>query len=169
MRRGYVASQGGFTLIEVVITAAIGALLLGALVSVILTAMQATSTATNRVEASSQIRNFEYFAYEDFAAASVSDLGVGCTPSAPCSTRVNLSAIQAGNPAQTYEVSYTWDQTDQLLQRTVNSGQPIDAATNVSNFAWYIDSNQTVVLSLSVKVGTYTEAQTFRFYPRRNP
>ena len=42
----YVRSQGGFTLLEVVIASAIGAILMTALTSVILTSVEQTSSAT---------------------------------------------------------------------------------------------------------------------------
>jgi prepilin-type N-terminal cleavage/methylation domain-containing protein len=168
LRLGHLDSQGGYTLIEVIIATALGALLMGALISVILTTTRATAIATSRVEASSQIRNFEYFAYEDFAGSNVSDLAGGCTPSSPCSTSaITLSGSDPGSPNQ-YQVRYTWDQAKKLLQRQVGSAS-INAATNVNGFAWYVDTNNTVVVSLTVTVGTYSDSQTFRFYPRRNP
>jgi pantothenate synthetase len=42
-------------------------------------------------------------------------------------------------------------------------------ATDVSAFAWYVDTNSTVVVSITVTVQSYSESETFRFYPRINP
>ena len=168
--------QDGFTLVEVVISAAIGALLLGALVSVILTSTNAVSTAASRVEASSQIRSFEAFAYDDFARGDPSKLSGSCTPSSPCTTQpITLSGTQVTNssvpvPTPNYQITYTWDQTKNLLKRqVVGSGASLTAATNVTLFQWYVDANASVVVSLRVTMGTYSESQTFRFSPRMNP
>lgn len=154
--------QGGYTLVELIIALAIGALLMVALTSVVLTSWRATSTATSRVEASAQIRNFESFAYDDFAQSNVANLG-GCTASAPpgCTTPITLAAV-----------TYSWDSSTFVLDRTSNtdSQNKIPAATNVTAFSWYIDtSNSTVVVNLTVTVQAYSESQAFRFYPRLNP
>jgi prepilin-type N-terminal cleavage/methylation domain-containing protein len=167
-RPDHLKSQDGYTLIEVIVASAIGALLLGALVSVFLTTMRATGIATSRVEASGQIQNFEYFAYEDFAGSNVSDLTSGCTPSSPCTSAITLSGIDPSNPGQTYPVSYTWDKSKQLLARQAGGGS-INAAIDVNDFWWYVDANNSVVVNLTVSVGAYNDSQTFRFYPRRNP
>lgn len=161
-RRG----QGGFTLVEVIISAAIGALLMGALVSVFLTATRATNEATGRVEASGQLRNFEIFAYEDFAGSGISDFNATCSATSPCQSQVTLTET---HPDQSYTVSYSWDQTKKVLDRTVGGNPPLHAATNVDDFEWYVDANQSVVVTLTITVSSYTESQTFRYYPRRNP
>lgn len=169
------SSQSGFTLIEVVISAAIGAVLLGALVSVIFTAYRGISVATSRIEASSQIRSFQSFAYEDFARSDASKLSGACTPSSPCTTQpLALDGTQVSNSSPPvaspdFQVTYTWDQTNQRLERQVaGSGATFDAATNVTSFTWYVDANATVLVSLTVTVGNYKESQTFRFLPRMN-
>ena len=160
--------QAGFTLIELIITLALSALLMGVLVSVFLTTTRAIDSATGRVEASGQVRTFESFAYEDFTGSAVSDFGSGCTSTTPCSTGVTLTEVPIANPTQRYTVTYAWDQTNQVLNRTVG-GVARHAASNVTGFEWYIDANQSVVISLSITVNSYTQSQTFRFYPRRNP
>lgn len=146
--------QGGYTLIEVIIAVALGALLMSALASVLLTSYRATETASSRVEASGQIRNFEYFAYDDFARSSLSAL-TGCTIAAQCTSPINLATA-----------TYTWDGSN-FLDRSTGPAT-IHAATNVTTFLWYVDSN-TVVVNLTVTVRSYSESQTFRFYPRLNP
>jgi hypothetical protein len=129
---------------------------MSALSSVIWTAWQGVTFATNRVEASSQIRNFQQFAYSDFAQSSVATLG-GCTAAAQCKTPINLA-----------NVSYSWDGSNFLDRATGDATR--HAATNVTNFLWYVDdTNSTVVVSLTVTVQGYTESQAFRFYPRVNP
>ena len=145
--------QEGYTLVELIIAVAIGALLMSALTSVVLTAWRGTSVATGRVEASSQIRNFQYFAYDDFATSNISGLS-GCT--SPCTSPITLAAV-----------TYKWDGSN-FLERT-NSQATIHAATNVTAFSWYVDTNFTVVVNLTVTVQSYSESQTFRFYPRINP
>ena len=59
--------QAGYTLIELIIASAIGLMVMGALTSVFVTMALGANTATSRVEASSQIRNFQLTAYDDFA------------------------------------------------------------------------------------------------------
>jgi prepilin-type N-terminal cleavage/methylation domain-containing protein len=146
--------QGGFTLVELLIASAIGVILLTALTSVVLTSWRGTTIASSRVEASSEIRNFEYFAYDDFAQSATPN-GAGC----PCTTQ----------PVVLNGVNYTWDGTN-FLDRTVTStGVVKHAATNVTAFSWYVDTNSTVVVEITVTVGAYSESQVFRFFPRVNP
>lgn len=149
------SGQAGYTLIEMIITVAIGAVLMSALTSVILTAWRATDIASSRVEASGQIRNFQYFAYDDFTQANVSTLN-GCTPSAPCVTPINLPSV-----------TYQWDGFN-FLDRTT-SLVTMHAAANVTAFSWFVDTNSTVVVNLTVTVRSYSESQVFRFFPRLNP
>lgn len=172
-------SQGGYTLVELIITLALSGILMVALTSVVLTTWRATSTASDRLQASSQIRNFQYFAYDDFARSGLPSYPVACgtVASNPCSQPIQLTGTLVSNavaPVQTpgYSVVYSWDETGQLVYRQAGSSPPIETATNVSAFAWYIDSSSgfaTVVLTLTVTVEAYSESQTFRFYPRLNP
>jgi prepilin-type N-terminal cleavage/methylation domain-containing protein len=169
-------SQAGYTLVEVMISAAIGAVLLGALVSVVFTAYRAVGVATSRVEASSQIRSFQSFAYTDFARSDASKLSSACTPSSPCATQpISLDGTQVSNSSPLvatphFQIDYTWDSTNNLLERqVVGSAASVNAATNVTKFQWYVDTDSTVVVSLTVTFGSYDESQTFRFWPRMNP
>lgn len=159
----FARSQDGFTLVEVIVASVIGAILMTALTSVILTASRSANIATSRIEASGQIRNFEFFAYDDFAQGTVpSPSGCG-TVGNPCATQpIALSG--------TYSVSYTWDGSA-FLDRQVGSNV-MHMATNVTGFSWYVDTtaaHRTVVISLTVTVQSYSESQTWRFYPRVNP
>lgn len=157
--------QGGFTLVELLITAAIGALLLAALSSVVLTSWQATNVASSRVQASSEVRNFEYYAYDDFTRSSVPNAGA-CAPASPCTTQpLTLIGYQVSSPVT---VTYAWDGS-QFVDRTTGTGPSRHMATDVSAFSWYIDTNSTVVVSMTVTVQSYSESETFRFYPRVNP
>lgn len=176
MRPGYFRSQGGFTLIEVIIASAIGLIVMTALTSVILTTVQGAKVATGRIEASGQIRNFELRAYDDFAL-SEAPTPSGCgTSSDPCTTApLSLSGLAASNSDQpepsAYAVTYQWDGSA-FLDRTVGDGPAEHMATSVTAFAWYVDTSgpkATVVISLTVTVLSYSESQTFRFYPRLNP
>ena len=168
--RRYRHSQGGYTLVEVVIAVALGALLMSALTSVVYTSVGAANIATSRIEASSQIRNFEFFAYDDFARSPL-PAPSGCVGVPPTSCTIALTGQQVTNsttptPAP-YPVTYSWDVSSGFLERTVGSNPAIHAATNVSAFSYYLDSStRTVVVSLTVKVVSYSESQTFRFYPR---
>jgi len=171
--RGYVRSQGGYTLIEVIVSVAIGAILMAVLTSVVLTSARASNVATSRVEASSQIRSFQFFAYDDFAHSGLSGLG-GCTQAAPCTTQpIVLTGTQvnsSGQPIGAQTVSYTWDGSNDLDRAA--GGAPIHAASNVSAFSWYVSSGpglSTVVVNLTVTVQAYSESQSFIFYPRVNP
>jgi prepilin-type N-terminal cleavage/methylation domain-containing protein len=175
----YVRSQDGFTLVEVVIASAIGLMLMTALTSVILTSVRAAATATSRIEASSQIRNFQMRAYDDFAASGVPDPSTCASPPG-CS--IVLSGTQVSNsiaptPAP-YQVTYVWNGTAGSPLDRQAGGSTEHLATSVSAFSWVLAGsapNQTVVVSLTVTVqayGTgqsYSQSQTLRFYPRVNP
>ena len=172
----YVRSQGGYTLVEVIITAALSVMLMTGLASVVLTATRAAGFATSRVEASAEIRNFEGFAYEDFAASGSPSVGMCGTASNPCTTQpLVLSLTQVSNQTppvpMLISVAYTWDGSA-VLTRQQNTYPSTEMATDVTAFSWYVDSSTafpTVVVSMSVTVQAYTESQTFRFYPRQNP
>jgi prepilin-type N-terminal cleavage/methylation domain-containing protein len=149
------AGQDGFTLVEVIVTLALGVILLSAVSSVVLTSWRGAAIASSRVVASSQMRNFQTFAYDDFAKTNISSLG-GCTPSTPGSSPITLPTVK-----------YAWDGSNFLDRAT--SETTIHAATNVSAFSWYIDgTNCTVVIKLTVTVPPYSQSQSFRFYPRVN-
>ncbi len=153
-QRSYLKGQDGFTLVELIISAAIGALLLSALTSVMLTSWRGATIAASRVEASGQIRNFEYFAYDDFAR-SATPSGSGC----PCTTQ----------PLVLSGITYAWDGSSFLDRAVASTGATEHAATDVTAFSWYVDTDSTVVVSLTITIQAYSESQTFRFYPRVNP
>jgi prepilin-type N-terminal cleavage/methylation domain-containing protein len=169
--------QAGFTLIELIIATAIGLLVLSALTSVVLTTSVAANTATARIQASEQVRNFQFTAYDDFALARA-PVPTGCgTSSSPCTTQVmdlfgSQPPSQNGGLAPGYAVRYTWNSTNQTVTREAGGSSRV-AASNVTAFSWYIDSSgawPTVVVSLTVRIATYnsvySESQTFLFYPR---
>ena len=171
-REIFTDGQGGFTLVEVIISLAIGSLLMVALTSVVLTSWRASGIATSRVEASGQIRNFEFFAYDDFARSALPSAG-SCVPATPCSSQpLVLTGLQVSNQnpvPSSLQVTYRWDGSD-FLDRTVTStGATVHAATNVTGYSWYVDTNNTVVVNLTVTVLAFSESQTFRFFPRMNP
>jgi len=169
--------QGGYTLIELIIASAIGLLVMSALTSVVLTMTIGANTATSRVEASAQIRNFQFTAYDDFAL-SRPPAPSGCgTPSSPCTTQTMVlmgdrMPNETGGVPQLFTARYTWDQSQQTVTRFVGSGSRV-AASGVTSFSWYVDTSAphpVVVVSLTVTVsanGTpYSESQTLLFYPR---
>lgn len=174
--------QAGFTLIELIIATALGLLVLSALTSVVLTTSQAANTATVRIQASAQVRNFQFNAYDDFALARA-PVPTGCgTSSSPCTTQAMILLGSQWVPNQTnpnggaaapYTARYAWDSTKQTVTREAGGTTRV-AASNVTAFSWYIDSSNgawpTVVVSLKVTIATYnavySESQTLRFYPR---
>jgi prepilin-type N-terminal cleavage/methylation domain-containing protein len=171
-------SQSGFTLVELIIASAIGLIVMSALFSVVLTTTKAGAIATGRIEASGQIRNFQFEADDDFALANM-PIPSGCagTVGSPCTTQsIVLDGPHIGNPSgppspSPYHVTYTWDGSN-LLLRQIGGNAPREAAFGVKSFTWYIDGtapNQTVVVVISVTVQSYTETQTLRFFPHVNP
>jgi prepilin-type N-terminal cleavage/methylation domain-containing protein len=177
----YARSQGGYTLVELIVASAIGLMVMTGLTSVVLTSWRASTTATSRIEASGQIRNFQFEAYDDFALSNLPNpIGCFATFASPCKTPIVLQGSQASNdtaPAiSPYTVTYTWNSGGQLLERQtqLDTNPPVTfrAATGVTAFWWYLDgsgSHQTVVVTISVTVQSYTQTQALRFYPRVNP
>jgi prepilin-type N-terminal cleavage/methylation domain-containing protein len=149
-----IRSQGGYTLVEVVITMGIGALLMSALISVLFTASKAVDTATSRVEASSQIRSFQSFAYEDFATSTLPSNSSSCSVSTPCATPIALKGA-----------TYSWDGKNLLNRVPASTGVARRVASNVSSFSWYV-TGCAILVSVTVKVQAYSQSQTFQFYPR---
>lgn len=169
--------QAGFTLIEVLIATALGLLVLGALTSVVLTTMMADNTAAGRIEASSQVRNFQFAAYDDFVLARP-PAPTGCgTPTTQCTTQdLVLTGSRPPNPPDglpvLYTVRYAWDPSRQVVTRYASTASRV-TATNVTAYSWYIDRSgfyPTVVVNITVTIpsynATYSESQTLRFYPR---
>jgi prepilin-type N-terminal cleavage/methylation domain-containing protein len=172
-RQPRTSGQAGFTLIELIIASAISLIVASALVEVILTSVTASNIAFGRVEASSQIRTFETRAYDDFALSSMPDIGgLGCGNSStnPCTTSpIVLNGLQASNStsptASPVQITYAWDGAT-FLDRSVG-GSSTELGTTVTGFSWYEDSTtNTVVVQMTVTEPSYSETQTFWFYPR---
>ena len=166
-------NQGGFTLVELLIALALSVLLMTALTSVVLTTWRANDVASSRVEASSQIRNFAAVAYDDFALSNIANLS-GCVPAAPCTSPITLVGSQTSNSASpvvnpSYQVVYSYNADNEVINRQAGGGPASPAATNVTAFDWFVDTNSTVIVQLTVTVSSYSESQTFRFRPRVNP
>lgn len=169
--------QAGFTLVELVIATALGLLVMGALTSVVLTTSVAGNSAIGRIEASAQVRSYQFIAYDDFALARApSPTGCG-TAGTPCTTETMVllgSRVpnELSGVAAPYTVRYAWDSTLRTVTRDAGGSRRV-AASNVSNYSWYVDhsgANPTVVVSMTVTIAsynaTYSESQTLRFYPR---
>jgi prepilin-type N-terminal cleavage/methylation domain-containing protein len=169
--------QAGYTLIELIIASAIGLMVMGALTSVVLTTVLAANTATSRVEASAQVRNFQLTAYDDFALASPPVVS-GCgSPASPCTTEIMVlrgsrMPNQNAGVATPYVVTYAWDSNLHEVIRSVGGTSRV-IATGVRAYSWYVDSSgdhPSVVVNMTVTVGfynaSYSESQTLRFYPR---
>jgi prepilin-type N-terminal cleavage/methylation domain-containing protein len=168
--------QGGFTLIELMIATAIGLVVLTALTSVLFTTYQANQIATSRVEASGQIRNFEETAYDDFALSSLPPTPGGCGSSSqpPCTQdSIQLKGCAMTNSAtpslQGRTIAYAWNKGTQSIDRHVNAVPVNSVASSVTAFSWYIDGvapSQSVVVTMTVTISTYSQTQTLRFHPR---
>ena len=170
----YLRSQGGFTLVEVIVASAIGLIVMTGLTSVVLTSWRAWVTATGRVEASSAIRNFQFQGNDDFALSGLPvPPGCGASWNNQCSTQpipLQGSQFNKSGAVSAYQVTYTWDQATGHLLRQIGANPPREAATNVSAFSWYVDRpTQAVVVTISVTVQTYTQTQTLHFYTHVNP
>jgi len=171
--RRYVRSQSGYTLVELLVASAIGVIVMTGLTSVVLTTWRAGTIATSRVEASGQIRSFQFDAYDDFALSGMPTLS-NCAPGSPPPCSITLSGLRASNSPSPipspYTVTYTWDGTN--VDRQVGSSAPKHAATNVTAFSAVLSGSaphQTVVVAMTVTVQAYVETQTFQFYPHVNP
>jgi prepilin-type N-terminal cleavage/methylation domain-containing protein len=160
-------SQGGYTLVELIVASAIGAMVMAGLTSVFFTSWRAGTTATSRIQASAQVRNFQFDAADDFALSGAPVIS-SCSPNDPPPCTITLSGWNYTNPA--YTATYRWDGAN--VDRIVGQNPPVHAATNVIGFSAYVAGSvpyQTVVVTLTVKVQAYVETQTMRFYPRLNP
>jgi prepilin-type N-terminal cleavage/methylation domain-containing protein len=175
-------TQAGFTLIELIIATAIGLVVMAGLTSIVFTAYRADRQATSRVEAAGQIRTFEQSAFRDFALSSLPQAPPTCgTQATPCTQDpIQLSGCSiisndggATHVWQSHKVTYTWNNTTQVVTRDVGSGVTFPAASNVSAFSWYVAGtapNQSVVVTITVTVAwaqgsPYTQSQVLRFYP----
>jgi len=169
--------QAGYTLIELIIASAIGLMVMGALTSVVLTMTLGANTATSRVEASAQIRNFQLTAYDDFALSRPPNPS-GCgTQASPCTTQEMVLTgdrmpNQAAGAAAPFTARYTWDPSEQTVTRFVDASSRV-VASSVTGYSWYIDqsgAHPVVVIGMNVTVGfyntSYTQSQTLLFYPR---
>jgi len=170
-----VRSQGGYTLVELIVASAIGLMVMTGLTSVVFSSWRAAMAATSRIEASGQVRNFQFEAYDDFALSGVPTLS-NCTAGSPPPCTVALSGLRTPNSTVSVPVTYTWDGAN--VDRQVGGGAANHAATNVAAFSAFIDAadprHPTVVVTMTVTVGAgagqfYSESQTLRFYPRVNP
>src|SRR5437660_11099009 len=99
-------SQSGFTLVELLVASAIGLIVMTGLTSVVLTTWRAGTIATGRIEASGQIRSFQFDAYDDFALTGVPSLS-GCGPGAPPPCMTVLSGLQGHNSGTLVPAPYT--------------------------------------------------------------
>lgn len=170
--------QAGYTLVEVLVATAIGAIVLGAVTSIVVTTVISTNVATSRVDATTQVRNFQLNAYDDFERSAVPAVS-GCgTAVSPCTSQPIIligSRIpnQVGGAPSPYTVTYAWDPTLMVVTRQVSGGTSRPVATGVTSYSWYLDStaaHPTVVVNITVTMNTYnasySESQAFRFYPR---
>ena len=174
--RRYAQSQGGYTLVELIVASAIGVLVMTGLTSVVLTSTRAGQVATSRIEASAQVRNFESDAYGDFALSQTTAIS-SCMPGDPPPCTITLTGLRASNSptpvATSYTVKYRWKDSNVDRQIGLDPNAPwVHAATNVTAFSAVFTGTapyQTVVVTMTVTVNAYAETQSFRFDPRVNP
>ena len=168
-------SQQGFTLVELLVASIISVLVLTGLTSVVLTSWRGWQVAAGRVLASSQVRTFEFTAYDDFAqSATPATPGCGSSAATACTTQpIVLNGFRATNAVSPavfpLQVQYVYDPVNQNVDRTVGSASPVHAATGVTSFSWYVQGlpqHQVVVITMTVFSQNYTETQTLQFYPR---
>ena len=170
--RRYAKSQSGYTLVELIVASAIGVMVMTGLTSVVLTSWRAGTVATNRVEASSQIRSFEFYANDDFALSGAPVIS-GCAPGGRPPCTITLSGLRITDPNTApirYSVTYTWDGGS--INRQVAGYSSNFAAIGVTAFSAAVSGSppyQTVVVTMTLTVQAYVETQTLRFYPRVNP
>jgi prepilin-type N-terminal cleavage/methylation domain-containing protein len=163
-------AQAGFTLIELIIATAIGLVVMTALTSVVFTTYQANQIAISRIQASSTIGLFSATAHDDFALSSLPLTPGPCGSSAqPCSQDPiklvgNCTMTSTGSSAN-YTVIYQWNSDTHLIDRNISGQSDNPAATGVTAFSWYIDG-ASVLVTVTVTVGAYSQTQTLRFYPR---
>lgn len=172
--------QAGFTLVEVIVATSIGAIVLGAVTSIVLTTVISTNVATSRIDATTQVRDFQLNAYDDFERSAMPAVS-GCgTSASPCTSQPivligSRMPNQVGVAPSPYTVTYTWDPTLMVVTRQVTGGTSRPVATGVTSYSWYLDStapadHPTVVVNITVTARTfnasYSESQSFRFYPR---
>lgn len=175
-RAARLRSQSGFTMIELLVATVIASVILVALTSVVFTTYQADQTATSRVEASGELRNFQQVAYDDFAGSTIPTAPGGCgTSGQPCTqAAIQLSgcAMNGAGTLQQRTVSYTWTAASDTIERQVNSSTVETTASGVTAFNWYLDGtapNQSVIVSLTVTVKAVSQSETMQFYPRVAP
>jgi len=171
-------SQAGYTLVELLVATAIGAIVIAAVASIVLTTAISTNVATSRVDATTQVRTFQLNAYDDVVLSEV-PVASGCgTAANPCTTQPMIltgSRIPnriAGDPAP-YTVTYAWDPSQDIVIRQVSGGPSRTVASDVTSYAWYVDTtaaHPTIVVALTITIKTYnasySESQSFLFYPR---
>jgi hypothetical protein len=170
--------------VEVVICTAVAAIVMTGLTSVVLTSVRAANTAEYRVQASAQIRNFQFIAYDDFARSSLpTPTGCGTRDNACHTQPLEMTGTQVTNPAQLlrqYRVKYTWRVGSSVLDRQVAAtGATKHVANGVTAFSWYVDTSTaphaTVVITMTVRIGSYSDSyyyeqsQTMRFLPQLTP
>ncbi len=170
-------AQAGYTLIELIVASSIGLIVMSALTSVVLTTVLGANTATSRIEASAQIRNFQLTAYDDFALSRPPTTS-GCgTKANPCTSQsMVLSGDRmpnlVGAKAAPFTATYSYDPSRRQVTRQVSAGSRI-AASDVTAYTWYVSAtggNPVVVVSMTVTAGFYdtqfSQSQTLLFYPR---
>jgi hypothetical protein len=70
---------------------------------------------------------------------------------------------------QSRTIAYAWNKGTQSIDRNVNAAPVNSVASGVTKFAWYIDGvapSQSVVVTMTVTITTYSQTQTLRFHPR---
>lgn len=177
-------SQAGFTLVEMMIASAMGAIVMGALSSVVWLATSSNASVDPRLQASGQVRNLQTALNADLTSARPAPLAdSGCTQSVPCTTfpiqvRGPIVPARTGlaqpDPVAHY-VTYCYIPAGSVVERfagtltacpgAAGSGQAV--ARRLSSFSWYY-TGTSVVVSVSATVGSYSTGQVLLFNPGDN-
>ncbi|MFN2463428.1 MAG: type II secretion system protein J [Candidatus Dormibacteria bacterium] len=161
-------SQGGFTLVEMIIATAVSSILLAGISVLVFTNFSASTIAAQRLQASGQLQNFQVAFYRDAALDNTATNRSPIIAAAPCDVVLAGRRRDAGGTTNTsYSVEYKLSGSD--IRRTV-AATTSTVARNVKLFTCALQSDGTfqVVISAQDTTGSYTQSQTFRFYPRGN-
>ncbi|MHB8571836.1 MAG: PulJ/GspJ family protein [Candidatus Dormibacteria bacterium] len=166
--------QAGFTLVELMISAALASFILAATVSVIWVAVGANNTWNPRLQANAQVRDLQLAVQYDLEHDSIvlaPQSGSGCTPTT-LGTSLTLTGVQMSNVAtpapSVTSVTYGYDSSGKRVSRstgTAVASDPVYVARNVTAFTWSIDAGCVLVVNMTATdpAASFTDAETLRF------
>jgi prepilin-type N-terminal cleavage/methylation domain-containing protein len=163
MMRSFCKRSRGFTLIELVVSLAIGAVLLIGLTT---TAMQVIKNSQLTSARTVVVRNVDTtgaWFVRDFQSTSMSQLPPSVvlipTSNGTPSLTINQSLLSASDT----QIRYTIDATNHLFRNNVTSGTTLMIASNISQVQYITGSNTITVISTS---GTVTTTRSYQISSR---